>query len=211
MKKNNIAPHHFKIDDHSPFREGVTLPNRTKAGCTLVDCGLRKLVLINKPIKSNVRVTVCLPSSTSSIHSDQGHIIGEVVSPNAPREEKGLYWGYRVRLAGSLSRVMKGCPWSPDGSYDVKIGISETSDQPVPSSPRDDAMKKPYSHALVVLGGTKGLEYSADCDEEIKETSCQELFDFYVRPVESLGSRIMRSEENVLVSLTALKGLLSNT
>jgi predicted SPOUT superfamily RNA methylase MTH1 len=214
----------LKIDDESQFREGVTLPTKTKAGCTLVDCGLRKLVLINKPLKSNVRITVRIPTRSAN----EQHIIGQVVSPSTPREELGLYWGYRVRLASSLSSVISGSPWAipatppaaselsdtcakaDSGGYDLKIGISESAFKSVSEMSNT---KRAYKHALVVMGGcgSKGLEYSADCDESIKEAECSDLFDFYVRPTLrlGLGSRVIRSEENVLISLTALQHILS--
>jgi hypothetical protein len=43
----------------------------------------------------------------------------EVVSPSEPREKKGLYWGYTVRLAESLSGVFSKCPFQ--GGYDLVI------------------------------------------------------------------------------------------
>ena len=45
------------------------------------------------------------------------------MSPNAPRTEQGLYWGYNVRLAQSFGAVFTQCPFK-DG-YDVTIGTSE--------------------------------------------------------------------------------------
>ena len=45
------------------------------------------------------------------------------MSPNAPRTEQGLYWGYNVRLAPSFGAVFTQCPFK-DG-YDVTIGTSE--------------------------------------------------------------------------------------
>ena len=45
------------------------------------------------------------------------------MSPNSPRTEQGLYWGYNVRLAPSFGAVFTQCPFK-DG-YDVTIGTSE--------------------------------------------------------------------------------------
>lgn len=36
------APHHVRAEDHSPYREGVVLPQKSKDGTTsLVNCGIR--------------------------------------------------------------------------------------------------------------------------------------------------------------------------
>ena len=51
------------------------------------------------------------------------HARGTVVSPSEPRTEKGLYWGYTVRLAQTFGTVFTQCPFK-DG-YDVTIGTSE--------------------------------------------------------------------------------------
>lgn len=46
-----------------------------------------------------------------------------VVSPSDPRTEKGIYWGYTVRLARTFGAVFTQCPF--ESSYDVTIGTSE--------------------------------------------------------------------------------------
>ena len=46
-----------------------------------------------------------------------------MVTPNAPREEAGLYWGYTTRLAKGLSGLVRECPF--EGGYDLKLGTSE--------------------------------------------------------------------------------------
>jgi Putative RNA methyltransferase len=48
---------------------------------------------------------------------------GKVVSPAAPREDNGTYWGYTTRIANSIQKVFEECPF--DGGYDLKIGTSE--------------------------------------------------------------------------------------
>ena len=35
-------------------------------------------------------------------------LIGHVVSPSVPRERAGIYWGYSVRVANSLTEVFTG-------------------------------------------------------------------------------------------------------
>lgn len=54
------CPHHMRIDDNVPYREGVTLNRPVKGGGSFVNCGMRKEVKIDKLLKPNVRVTVRL-------------------------------------------------------------------------------------------------------------------------------------------------------
>ncbi len=51
---------------------------------------------------------------------------GTVVALSAPREDSGLYWGYRVRLADSLAAVFAGSPYP--GRYDLTVGTSDKGD-----------------------------------------------------------------------------------
>ncbi len=39
------------------------------------------------------------------------YIKGKVVSPKTPREEAGLYWGYQIRIADSISKVFTECTY----------------------------------------------------------------------------------------------------
>lgn len=66
----------------------------------------------------------------------------QLVSPRTPVQTSGLYWGYSVRLATSLSQVFTGCPFTapPTGKkkqktdpnaaeeYDLVIGTAERGD-----------------------------------------------------------------------------------
>jgi hypothetical protein len=38
-------------------------------------------------------------------------VAAEPVSPAAPREEKGLYWGYTTRVAPGLKEALEQCPF----------------------------------------------------------------------------------------------------
>lgn len=88
---------------------------------------------------------------------------GEVVSPSAPREDDGTYWGYTTRLSRSLHAVFEECPY--EGGYDLKIGTSERGDQNVDSKTYDVPN---FEHALIVFGGVAGLEECVDADESIR-------------------------------------------
>ena len=55
--------------------------------------------------------------------SDFKKVKGTVVTPSEPRTHAGIYWGYTVRLAGSLGAVFTDCPYKEN--YDLTIGTSE--------------------------------------------------------------------------------------
>ena len=85
-----------------------------------VNIGLQKDCCIDKKLTPGVRVTVKLHKG---LESNCKQIRTEVVSPSEPREKRGLYWGYAVRLADSLSTVFSQCPYT--GGYDLTVGTSE--------------------------------------------------------------------------------------
>ncbi|KAK9708128.1 hypothetical protein K7432_009802 [Basidiobolus ranarum] len=198
------SPHHVRMDEDSPYREGVVCGKVGKALGSYVNCGLRKDIRIDRPLKNGVRVTVQLAGVPSK---DSRYIGGKVVSPKAPRETLGLYWGFQVRLAPTISKVFDECPFSE--GYDVKIGISDKGE------PIEEATTKlkPYKHALIVLGGNTGIETAVETDQDldcaIEDTAT--LFDIYTNPCPGRGSRTLRTEESLLVSLSALRStLISN-
>ena len=45
------------------------------------------------------------------------------MSPSTPRTELGFAWGFTVREASSISKVLLDCPF--EGGYDLTIGTSE--------------------------------------------------------------------------------------
>ena len=63
-----------------------------------------------QPIPVGTRVTVRLPPPGAS-----QKVKPAAVSPREPRERAGMYWGYTVRMARSLSAVWSECPF--DGGY----------------------------------------------------------------------------------------------
>ncbi|XP_061654920.1 kynurenine--oxoglutarate transaminase 1-like isoform X2 [Phyllopteryx taeniolatus] len=95
------SPHHMRIDEESEYREGVVLDRPTKASKgSLVKCGMRKEVKIDKQLQAGLRVTVRL----NTLQKQESKTYkGTVVAPHVPATEAGLYWGYSVRLASCLS------------------------------------------------------------------------------------------------------------
>ncbi|XP_074546270.1 putative methyltransferase C9orf114 homolog [Halichoeres trimaculatus] len=189
------SPHHMRMDDESEYREGIVLDRPIKQGKgSLVNCGMRKDVRIDKQLQSGLRVTVQL-SDTQNQESKLFQ--GVVVAPHVPRTEGGLYWGYSVRLASCLSAVFTESPYK-DG-YDLTVGTSERG------SSLDQTSLKPFKHLLVVFGGLQGLEASVDADQKLNVTDPSALFDLYLNTCPGQGSRTIRTEEAILVSMAGLR------
>uniref|UniRef100_A0A8C1E9T7 SPOUT domain containing methyltransferase 1 n=1 Tax=Cyprinus carpio TaxID=7962 RepID=A0A8C1E9T7_CYPCA len=126
---------------------------------------------------------------------------GVVVAPHIPRTEAGLYWGYSVRLASCLSAVFTECPYK-DG-YDLTVGTSERGNS------ADHITLPPFKHMLVVFGGLQGLEASVDADENLNVADPGVLFDLYLNTCPGQGSRTIRTEEAILISLSGLRQKIS--
>ncbi|KAM6984649.1 putative methyltransferase C9orf114 homolog [Aplochiton taeniatus] len=189
------SPHHMRIDEEADYREGIVLERPTKPGKgSLVNCGMRKEVQIDKQLQSGLRVTVQL----SKTQNKESRLLkGVVVSPYKPRTEGGLYWGYSVRLASCLSNVFTESPY--EEGYDLTIGTSDKG------SNIDQTTLFPFRHLLVVFGGLQGLEASVDTDPELEVTDPSVLFDLYLNTCPSQGSRTIRTEEAILISMSGLR------
>ena len=164
----------------------------------------------------------------------RGGLPATLARPGAPRDEGGLYWGYTVRLARSLAEVVSGGPHggrvAGGGGYDLTIGTSERgidAREAVPralrgfgggvggeakaSSQQQQQQQgrakhlphgpPPFQHALVVFGGPAGLEAA--------DAGAPSMFDVWVNTCPGQGSRTIRTEEAVLVSLAALQPALT--
>ncbi|KAM6184860.1 LOW QUALITY PROTEIN: uncharacterized protein ACDL77_013433 [Rhynchocyon petersi] len=193
------SPHHMRQDDESEFREGIVLdrPTRPDHG-SFVNCGMKKEVKIDKNLEPGLRVTVRmhkqqLPESKT--------YRGKVVSSQDPRTKAGLYWAYSVRLASCLSAVFAEAPFK-DG-YDLTIGTSERG------SDVASAQLPSFRHALVMFGGLQGLESGVDADPNLEVAEPSVLFDLYVNTCPNQGSRTIRTEEAILISLAALQPSLT--
>lgn len=186
-------PHHLRRDEKSIWREGVVADKPSREGTSLVNIGLTREVLVNRNITPGVRVTVRLEEDWG----EGGRQRGFVVSPREPTAKSGLYWGYQVRLADSLSSVFSGCSYK--GGYDVTLGTSEKGEDV------DKVELEGFKHLLIVFGGVAGLESALEADDKLKADDPSELFDLYLNTCPSQGSRTIRTEEAILVSLAALR------
>uniref|UniRef100_A0A7N6ARM8 28S rRNA (uridine-N(3))-methyltransferase n=1 Tax=Anabas testudineus TaxID=64144 RepID=A0A7N6ARM8_ANATE len=189
------SPHHMRIDEESEYREGIVLDRPTKQGKgSLVNCGMRKDIRIDKQLQSGLRVTVQLNKTQNQ---DSKVYQGIVVAPHVPRTEGGLYWGYSVRLASCLSAVFTESQYKE--GYDLTIGTSERG------SNIDQTTLSPFKHLLVVFGGVQGLEASVDADQNLDVTDPSVLFDLYLNTCPDQGSRTIRTEEAILISMAAMR------
>ncbi|XP_022703904.1 putative methyltransferase C9orf114 homolog isoform X2 [Varroa jacobsoni] len=196
------ATHHVRMDDKVPYREGVV--TRLTPSTAWVNIGLEQSLRIDRTIKTNAqasdeinpcdlatgyRVTVRMEDKT-------------LVDRDAPRREAGLYWGYQTRLAMNLSSAIAESPYQR--GYDLTIGTSERGD----SIEAVIELGK-FRHALVVFGGPKGLEYALEQDVQLRELSDpKHIFDRYLNTCPAQGSRTIRTEEAVLITLAALQRYL---
>jgi len=186
-------PHHLRASEESVYREGVVTSKEAREGTSWVNIGLKSECLVSSSLKAGLRVTVRLPEG----YSWDKIVKGTVVSPSEPRTKGGLYWGYVTRLASNLSQVFTGCPYK--GGYDLMIGTSEKG------TPAAEAEVKPFQHLLVVFGGVAGLEAALEADSKLEADDPSELFDQYLNVCPDQGSRTIRTEEAVLVTMASLR------
>ena len=197
------SPHHMRQDEETLYREGVVLDQPVKAKekgkGSYINCGLKNSVKVTKKLKAGVRVTVKMnmPYEPTAKHNK-----GEVVPPSLPRTASGLYWGYTVRLAHSLSAVLTQAPY--EGGYDMIIG---TSDKGTPVDTLTSL--SPFKHCLILFGGLRGLEYSLESDESLDVHDMSLLCQYYLNTCPAQGSRTIRTEEALLISLASLRPLVA--
>lgn len=87
------------------------------------------------------------------------------------------------------------------GGYDLVVGTSEHGT----AQPADEFSLPAYQHMLLVFGGPLGLEDMFSKDSTATTTSPQEMFDMYINTCAEQGSRTIRTEEAILISLSYLQ------
>ncbi|KAB2095269.1 hypothetical protein ES319_A01G024700v1 [Gossypium barbadense] len=186
------APHHLRKHEWAPYREGVTLEEKpTSSMGTVVDVGLDKNVVVDQALEPGKRVTVAMGTNQNLDYD----LPRQVVSSSKPREDTGTYWGYKVRYASNISSVFSDCPYK--GGYDHLIGTSEhgivvnSSQLNLPA----------FRHLLIAFGGLLGLEKSVEEDNKLKGKNVRDIFNMYLNTCPHQGSRTIRTEEALLISL----------
>lgn len=196
------APHHLRQSDESQFREGIVTNKPIRAGRgSQVNVGLLNDVHVDKVLTAGLRVTVKIPAE----QQNPKKLKGILVPPNTPRIETGTYWGYSVRLANNLTDVLTKCPYK-DG-YDLTIGTSDKG------TSIDKVKKKSleYHHCLVVFGGLAGLEAAVEADPNLNmiDNDPSLMFDKYINICPEQGSRTIRTEEAILLTMAELRTKLA--
>ncbi|XP_034176089.2 28S rRNA (uridine-N(3))-methyltransferase [Osmia lignaria lignaria] len=194
------APHHLRQSDVSLYREGVVTnkPVKGDKGC-FVNVGLLSDVHADKVLTSGLRVTVKIPPD----QLNPKKLRGIIVSPDIPRSDTGIYWGYNVRLANNLTEALTQGPYK-DG-YDLTIGTSDKGK----SIDDIEAKSIKYHHALIVFGGLSGLEAALESDPNLNVDDPSLIFDKYLNTCPEQGSRTIRTEEAILITLAELRIKLS--
>lgn len=93
--------------------------------------------------------------------------------------------------------------------YDLAVGTSERGTV----LPGPDSLKlPPYQHMLIAFGGPLGLEECVRQDPALQaepnDPQPQKLFNFYCNTCPEQGSRTIRTEEAVLISLSYLQSAI---
>ncbi|XP_035730880.1 putative methyltransferase C9orf114 homolog [Vespa mandarinia] len=190
------APHHLRQQDVSLYREGVVSNKPVKTGKgSQVNVGLLNEIRVDKELMPGLRVTVKIPPNQENPKKMKGII----VSPTEPKSETGIYWGYSVKLAKNLSEVFKKCSYKE--GYDLTIGTSDKGTSIDDISPR--SLK--YDHALIVFGGLSGLEAALEVDSDLPDEDPSSVFHKYLNICPHQGSRTIRTEEALLLSLAELR------
>ncbi|KAG5184899.1 putative RNA methyltransferase, partial [Tribonema minus] len=201
------APHHVRAGEWSAYREGVVVerpasaPSRAGDSGSFVYIGTKREARIDRKLAAGMRVTVAL--HPEDVDPAKRSHRGTAVAASRPREERGLYWGYSTRLAATLGDVIAGGPYA--GGYDLTLGTSERGHATLDD---EGFGVRPFKHALIVFGGVQGIEASIDNDEslEMPGADAHTLFDMWVNIAPRQGSRTIRTEEAVLITLARLQG-----
>ncbi|KAH7731598.1 CBN-PSD-1 protein [Aphelenchoides avenae] len=190
--------HHLRANDSTvPYREGIVLDKPIKAGHgSLCDVGLEKDLELEDgtTLPPWTRITVRMTTRDT----DKRRLRGVVTSPQVVRNESGLYWGYKVRIAKSFSDIFS-------KKYDVIIGTSErgtpVSDISVP--------RKEQAKVLVVFGGLDGIEAALESDESVSTSDPSDFFNTYINSLPDQGSRIRLYTSLPLNILSKVAGVIS--
>uniref|UniRef100_A0A5S6QT62 Uncharacterized protein n=1 Tax=Trichuris muris TaxID=70415 RepID=A0A5S6QT62_TRIMR len=187
--------HHLEKDELSvPFREAIVLEKPSKSGRgSRCYAGLKRDVEIDKYLIPGTRVTL----ETLDTSAGRAWRRAKVVSPLKPVKTIGCYWGYNVRLAKSLRGALSESPY--EGGYDLLIGTSDKGENV------NEVALPNFRHALIVFGGLKGIEYGVENDEGICTDDITSLFHLYINTCPNQGCRSIRTEEAMLITLSALQ------
>eukprot|EP01083_Nonionella_stella_P141258 434883_1 len=228
------TPHHLGRNELSPYREGIVLkrciahpkqpkrhqkPSSSKKKLpkiiqnikqnqsddnmvSLVSIGLNKPCVVQQQLEENMRVTVQI-DNYKNYKDNEEYCFGNVVTPCTPMKKDGIYWGYKTRFAKDIGQVISSSTY--DDGYDCVIGTSDKG-----RNVYDDEFCIPkFKHLLIVFGGPNGLEScvlnNGENGRRMKLNKPELLFDEYVNVCPFQGTRTIRSEEALLMTLSVLQ------
>uniref|UniRef100_A0A0D9ZHT0 Uncharacterized protein n=1 Tax=Oryza glumipatula TaxID=40148 RepID=A0A0D9ZHT0_9ORYZ len=148
-------------------------------------------VLVEQMLEPGKRVTIAMGTNRDITTACKR----KIVSPSSPRDEMELYWGYKVRYASNLGGVFSDSPYKE--GYDYIIGTSEHG-KIISSS---ELILPSFRHLLIAFGGLAGLEECIEEDRNLKGKGVDDVFNTYLNTCPSQGSRTIRTEEALLISL----------
>lgn len=202
------APHHLRASEWGRYREGVVRNTSLEEG-SFVDVGLDKDAYVSDPVREGVRVTLYMGDNPEIVEiSGRNAYSSRIVPPQEPRVKDGQYWGYITRIATCIEDVFSECPF--DDRYDITIGTSERGEKVGCCNLR----LKQFRHALIVIGGPQGLEYALENDpwaSKYPDRDPSILFDRYLNTCENQGSRTIRTEEALLITMAFLTPALASS
>ncbi|KAF7458133.1 putative RNA methyltransferase [Cryptosporidium felis] len=228
------APHHMRISEWIPYRQGVivsgpkllrgTILSEHKNKGSWVNCGLPVEAWIGTKLELNSRITIKMSKDSKALHKKlcsefsksgrypeiKSYFTGKLVDDSTPYRRKGIYWGYKVRPASSLKSVFDDSEF--ENGYDLRIGTSErgepvTKDFSLSASTKSVGANQGFKHILIVFGGLGGLE------DVLSDPQCafdgikdpSSLFDIYINICPEQRSRTIRTEEALGLTLALLR------
>ena len=196
-----LATYHHPIDKIKPnqYRDGVVYLNKKNE--VLAEVGYdTPIPVLNNPGESlkNRKLRV-----TTIIRRVDGNFVAEIISKEVAEEK--LYWGYSIKETNNpLHKFNK------KNDY-IVIGTSRTGDKydEINIKENESLMKKISSNKpiLIVFGSPKtGLP------EMLKGTGVKQndLFDLFLNTVPHAGTRSIRLEEAITISLARLQTMFEH-
>lgn len=198
------APHHMRSNEWCEYREGVVWGFDEGLNESIIDIGLDMNAVVASRLPNGARVTLNVGPTQQVVElGATEYLRAEVACPLDPKAKINKYWGYSTRIARDLDDMFSNCPYP--GGYDLTIGTSERGEETCCCS-----LSLPeYDHALIVIGGPQGLEYCLKNDAKRSvHSEPSTLFDKYLNVCPDQGSRTIRTEEALLITMAHLKPAL---
>ena len=180
------TPHHKLVEKNSEikvggFREGIVVKN---SGQHYVDVGLSNLIPVEGPVSKGSRVTVKFTSQYPNLRCQV-----------TERDNVKEYWGYEVKEATSLKKLLK--------SLNVDISIL-TSRKGIPLTNLWEKLVTEIQHArtiLVVFGSPRSGVKEILAKDNVNP---KDLSKYVLNILQEQGSATIRTEEALLGTLAIL-------